>query len=239
VSKFEPPKVNPFAALFGQRPQKAAEPPRRLSMRAMKAVDLKRVSADDILEVDEFSVASELVDEGEGQDRREEELAKAGRQQKDQPQQAKKKDRKDLPALRPEAFGAPETARPLDGPKGPELQRLPPRPVDPKFTALVALDNAQEPGVFFQEDQGREGHSEEQEDPELREAVEECIRLLFGVRGIHHVGPGKNERGEPVIVISASDGFTAESMKVVPERVHRFATLIALPFDLVPLRRAR
>jgi len=233
VANWNPPKVNPFAGLFGQKAQqpKPAEPPRRVSMRAMKAVDLKKLSADDVLEVDEFSLAEAA---GEQEDFARDQ---AQDRAKEQARAFTKAPRKDMPALKAEAMGPPQTARP--DALG-TVQKLPPRPVDPKFSALVALDKAQDPGVYFVDDSARENHrEEEEEDPELREAVEECIRLLFGVTGIHHVGPGRNDKGEPVIVVAAATGFTQESMKAVPERVHRFDTLVALPFDLVPLRRTR
>lgn len=103
--------------------------------------------------------------------------------------------------------------------------------------AIGALNSAQDPGVYFVEQQNEGGRNDEQGDPELEAAIEECIRLLFGVRGIHRVGPGTNDVNEPVIVISVSRGFTEGSMKLIPATVHRFKTLVALPFDLLPLRR--
>lgn len=108
----------------------------------------------------------------------------------------------------------------------------------PKGTLYEALENAKEPGVLFKEDDERSYRGGKEEDPELMEAVEECIRLLFGVRGIHHIGPGENEKGEPVVVVAAAQGFNEESMRLVPEQVGRFRTLVALPFDLLPLKRA-
>lgn len=256
MGNWNPNKVNPFAGLFGQKTQqpKPAEPPRRVSMRAMKAVDLKKLSADDVLEVDEFSFNNEagFQDAGgdvERRDARERAREKALKQGHEPPPGTEKPraPKKDLPSLKPQSFGAPQAAEVAKAAQAAQAaaaravapQKLPARPVDPKFSALVALDGAQDPGFYFVEDRDREGHQEDQEDPELREAVEECIRQLFGVRGIHHVGPGKNDQGEPVIVIAAAEGFTQESMRAVPERVHRFATLVALPFDLVPLRRSR
>ncbi len=105
--------------------------------------------------------------------------------------------------------------------------------------AMSLLNAAQQAGVFFEEDSRRDGHSEEKDDPELGAAVEEAIRLLFGVAGVHRVGPGRNETGEPVVVVVAGRGFGEASLKRVPERVHRFATLLALPYELLPLRRER
>ena len=115
-----------------------------------------------------------------------------------------------------------------------------PAPRPPAFgEAMAALHQAQKRGVFFREDARGSRPDDGGEDPELAAAVEECIRLLFGVPGIHRVGPGMNESGEPVVLVVANRGFTAASLSAVPERVHRFATLLALPFELLPLRRAR
>ncbi|MBI3182575.1 MAG: hypothetical protein HYZ28_10605 [Myxococcales bacterium] len=116
----------------------------------------------------------------------------------------------------------------------PPLPR-PDRPMD----AMALLHAAQDPGILFREDAHREGHSEEQEDPELAAAVEECIRLLFTVRGILRVGPGQNDRNEPVIVIVLTRGFGEAQLRAVPPKVHRFPTLLAIPYDLLPLRRER
>jgi hypothetical protein len=118
-----------------------------------------------------------------------------------------------------------------------ESLAAPPPPSRMTGGAMHVLNTAKEPGVYFRE-QGRQGgQGEEDEDPELAEAVEEAIRLLFGVRGIHHIGPGLNQAGEPVVLISVSRGFSESSMRAVPDRVNRFPTLVALPFELLPLRR--
>lgn len=116
---------------------------------------------------------------------------------------------------------------------------VPPRPGGNLGDAMKALHNAQDPGVFFKEHDAGGRPDEETEDPELAAAVEECIRMLFGVRGILRVGPGENDAGEPVVLISAARGFTAQSMTQVPPTVHRFKTLLALPFELLPLKRER
>jgi hypothetical protein len=104
--------------------------------------------------------------------------------------------------------------------------------------ALSALHQAREPGVFFQEQggEGAEAHDED-EDPELAAAVEEAIRMLFGVRGIHRITPGRNEAKQPVVLIIANRGFTEKSMGAVPPQIRDFPTLVALPYDLLPLRR--
>jgi hypothetical protein len=105
--------------------------------------------------------------------------------------------------------------------------------------AFTLLNAAQPHGFFFLEDFEREGYSEEQEDPELRAAIEECIQLLFGVKGIIRVGPGRNQADEPVIVIVVGQGFGEGSLRAVPEKVHRFTTLLAVPFDVLPLKKER
>lgn len=105
--------------------------------------------------------------------------------------------------------------------------------------AWSLLREAKEAGVFFNEESMREGHTEEGEDPELAAAVEETIRLLFGVRGILRVGAGKNDRAESIVVVVASHGFSDASLASVPEKVHRFSTVVAIPFELLPLRRDR
>ncbi len=105
--------------------------------------------------------------------------------------------------------------------------------------AFALLREAKDKGQLFTEDSLSDGHSEDREDPALRQAVEECIRLCFGLRGILRIGPGRNEQHEPIIVVSTSHGFSDLSLAKVPERVHQFPTLIAIPFDLLPLKRER
>ncbi|MBK7860325.1 MAG: hypothetical protein IPJ65_17285 [Archangiaceae bacterium] len=105
--------------------------------------------------------------------------------------------------------------------------------------AFTLLNASQPHGVFFKENFEREGHAEAQEDPELRAAVDECIRLLFGVRGITRVGPGRNEADEPVIIVVAGPGFGEGSLREVPATVHRYSTLVVLPFEVLPLKKER
>lgn len=105
--------------------------------------------------------------------------------------------------------------------------------------AMTLLNQAQPHGTFFKEDYEREGHSEEKDDPELAAAVEETIRLMFGVRGILRVGPGRNQADEPVVVMVVGQGFGEASMKAVPEKVHKFPILLALPYDVLPLKKER
>ena len=105
--------------------------------------------------------------------------------------------------------------------------------------AFSLLKEAREKGVLFVEDALAEGHSEDHDDPEHAAAVEACIAQCFGVRGILRIGPGHNDKNEKIIVVATTHGFTDASLTKVPEKVHRFATLIAIPFDLLPLKRER
>lgn len=120
------------------------------------------------------------------------------------------------------------------------LPVIPPNPPGdrPRSGLLELLDEAEDPGVFFREQHG-DGAPDDEEDSELDEAVEEAIRLLFGVRGIHHIGPGEDADGHPVVLISANTGFSAASLAAVPPEVLGFKTLLALPYELLPLRRER
>lgn len=118
------------------------------------------------------------------------------------------------------------------GPRlGPPVERAEKLP-----DALTLLKEAKEGGVLFHEDREGEAGGSEVE-PELAEAVEECIRLCFGIRGILRVGPGRNEAGEPVIVVTAAPGLTDVGFGKIPPQVHRFTTLVAIPFEVLPLRR--
>lgn len=103
--------------------------------------------------------------------------------------------------------------------------------------AFSVLHAAQEPGVYFKPD-GQSGAAE-QADPELTAAIEEAIRLLFGVRGILRVTGGFNQEQQPAIVIVATQGFGEASMKCVPPKVHKYETILALPYDMLPLKRER
>jgi hypothetical protein len=105
--------------------------------------------------------------------------------------------------------------------------------------AFKLLKEAKDKGELFTEDALRDGHSEDQEDPALAEAVEECIRQCFGLRGILRIGPGKNDKQEAIIVVAITQGFTDVSLAKVPAAVNGFPTLIAIPFDLLPLKRER
>jgi len=108
----------------------------------------------------------------------------------------------------------------------------------PKTGALAALHDAKEPGVYFRDHSQRGAGDDSSEDPELAAAVEEAIRLLFGVRGIHHIAPGENQAHEPVVLIQADRGFTEAALQQVPEKVHRFPTLVVVPYELLPLRKS-
>lgn len=245
MASWDPSKLT---GLFRPKSTAKAEPPRRLSLRAMKAVDVARLQPGDVLEADEFSVgpddgATAPPDSSAAErtraprDRQAEEQARTHQAQQALRQGARQSAAKKQAARDLQAEATRQVAAMAEAQRA-RAGRVDASVPDPRFEALLALDRAKDPGFYFVEDRDREGHSEDQEDPALREAVEECIRLLFGVRGIHHIGPGRNDEGAPVIVVAAAEGFTAESMRAVPEQVHGFPTLIALPFELVPLRRS-
>lgn len=106
--------------------------------------------------------------------------------------------------------------------------------------AMQLLHQAQPPGVYFKEDDwNRAGDGQSGLDPELAAALEEARRLLAEVKGVDRVTTGKNMEEESVIVVVTAKGFTEASLRAVPERVHRFATLLAIPYDILPLRRER
>ncbi len=117
----------------------------------------------------------------------------------------------------------------------PKAPAAPPAPV----TGLgKLLQDAQEPGKYFRRRNKRGGGAkpgEAPDDGDLSAAVDEARRLLAGVKGIEQIGPGENEAGEPVVLIAAARGFTEASMRAVPWHVGRFATLVAVPFELLPL----
>lgn len=126
-----------------------------------------------------------------------------------------------------------KAATPVQGAQPPIPAPKPSRPPD----AFSVLHAAQDAGVFFKE----EGHNgpAEQGNPELTAAIEEAIRLLFGVRGILRVSGGFNQADEPAIIVVATQGFGEASMKLVPPKVHRFETILAVPYDMLPLKRER
>jgi hypothetical protein len=141
------------------------------------------------------------------------------------PQQAVAARTPDLRNLRPTA-GVAQTK--LSG----DMARFEPPP-----DAFALLKDAREAGVLFREDAHQEGHSEDADDPALAEAVEECIRLCFGVAGILRIGPGRNDKEEPIIVVVAARGFSHGSLASVPVDVRGFVTTVAVPFELLPLKR--
>ena len=104
-------------------------------------------------------------------------------------------------------------------------------------TVIAALNDAQEAGVYFKAHERAGDAPENEEDRELAEAVLEAQRLLAEVRGVERIGPGQNEAADPVVLISVVRGFSQPSLELVPPAVHRFATLLAIPYDLLPLRR--
>ncbi len=128
-----------------------------------------------------------------------------------------------VPSKSVAAVQAPQAAAPAKAARPPD--------------AFAVLHAAQEPGVYFKEE-GSHGRAEQQ-DPELSAAIEEAIRLLFGVRGILRVSGGFDQEQKPAIIVVATQGFGEASMKLVPPKVHRFETILAVPYDMLPLKRER
>ena len=107
--------------------------------------------------------------------------------------------------------------------------------------AYALLKDAKAAGVYFREDSMRGGGAAPGDDEGLQAAVSETIRLLAAAsaKGVARVCAGRNELDAPIIVIVAAHGFSAGSLAAVPEKVHRFRTVVAIPFELLPLRRER
>ncbi len=105
--------------------------------------------------------------------------------------------------------------------------------------AFALLKTAKDKGQLFVEDEPDEHAPDDHEDTELADAVEECIRLCFGLRGVLRIGPGRDDANQRIIVVTTGHGFSDVSLSKVPPSVHRFKTLIAIPFDLLPLKRER
>ncbi len=114
-------------------------------------------------------------------------------------------------------------------------------PVRPGDTIGLLNSEAREPGTSFEEisgDGGGAGGSSDL-DEALAAAVAEAIRLLSAVPGIDRIFAGRDAQELPVVVVTAGPNFTQPSMDAIPEKVHQFPTLLALDFELLPLRRAR
>ncbi|MFN0063472.1 MAG: hypothetical protein ACKVPX_13270 [Myxococcaceae bacterium] len=131
-----------------------------------------------------------------------------------------------------------------------EAPVAPQPPVRMMTGALHFLNNAKDPGELFErldpdgqegggQGQGEEGGPEAL-DPELLSAVEELAQKLSGVRGVTAVAPGRNDAGASVVLVMAEPGLTHASFdERIPPTVGRFETLVALPFEALPLRRER
>jgi hypothetical protein len=103
--------------------------------------------------------------------------------------------------------------------------------------AMSVLHDAKPPGVYIIEGDGDGRGTGVSDDPELLAAVAEAKRRVADIAGILRVGPGMNEAGAKVVLIVAERGFSEESMQRVPPEVRGFPTLLALDYDLLPLRR--
>jgi hypothetical protein len=124
----------------------------------------------------------------------------------------------------------------------------PPPEVKTLTGALHFLNQAQPPGVLFKVDpdgqrqgRGEEGSGEEEEEEKERawqEAVDETSRKLHGLRGITRVVRGYNEGGDRVVLVMVEQGLTHQSFdNAIPVEVQGFPTLVALPYEALPLRR--
>jgi hypothetical protein len=162
-----------------------------------------------------------------------------------QPQQPPKKALRDgfeKKEQRPEpllvALSAMMPARPVAEAK---LTANPPpsRPGHAHKDAFSALKEAQDQGVLLRLEWEQGEHAEENENPELAAAVEEVIRAVFGQPGILRVGPAKDETGAVVIAVVATTGFSHGAFASIPETARGFLVVLALSFDLLPLKRDR
>ena len=111
-------------------------------------------------------------------------------------------------------------------------------------TAMHVLNNAQGKGEYFKiTDEGASFNSQTPEEneqlEELLAAVEEAKQVLADVPGITRIAPGENNLRQPVVLILTARGFGEASLKVIPEVFFQFKTLVAVPWDLLPLRRDR
>lgn len=116
-------------------------------------------------------------------------------------------------------------------PREPAKFPSPPKPPRPRSGILGLLDDAQEPGVLY-----RAGDAALP--VELAVAVERALEQLAAVRGVGTVSAGRNELAEPVVVIQAAHGFSEGSLRDVPATVDGFPTLVIIPYELLPLKRA-
>ena len=76
------------------------------------------------------------------------------------------------------------------------------------------------------------------EEANLTVNVSTLRKLLADVKGVERIALGENEDRARVVVVVAGRGFTQGSLSRIPERVRAFGTLLAVPYDLLPLRRA-
>jgi hypothetical protein len=121
------------------------------------------------------------------------------------------------------------------------------------MSAITFLHNAKPPGSFFTEvnddddatDPRGEGGQQQDDtgegsDPEaLRQAVEDLLEQLKDVPGIARVRAGRDEEDRPIVLVVAERGFTQGSLRMVPEKIQQFQTVLAVPYDILPLKRER
>jgi hypothetical protein len=111
------------------------------------------------------------------------------------------------------------------------------------------LKDVREAGEFFEQlnpDGGGGGQQQQQDqqqeevDPEWVAAVQETGQALTGVRGISAVTRGLSDDDERVVLVLTNPGLTNNTFdKLIPSQSRGFPTLVAIPFDALPLRRDR
>lgn len=116
----------------------------------------------------------------------------------------------------------------------PVVAPRPDKPQDP----MALLNLAQPPGIYIRED-SPENPMPTLQNRELLEAVEEARRLLRDVSGIERISPGLSEADEPAVLVVAMRGFGEASLAQIPSHVRQFPTTLALPYDLLPLKKER
>ena len=105
-------------------------------------------------------------------------------------------------------------------PRGSELQR--------------ALAEAREPGFHFTAQE-----ENTQASAEVQRAVQAATRGLASMVGVASIQAGHDARGRPVVQVKAQKGFDAAAFAQLPEAFEGVRTLLALDYDLLPLKRKR
>ncbi|QRN96833.1 hypothetical protein JRI60_48980 [Archangium violaceum] len=132
--------------------------------------------------------------------------------------------------------GEAQRSREVTAPKGSTPAAPVRSPSPPRVDARLVLGTGKPAGTYLREHPpAPQGASAG--DSALMGAVAEAHQLLANVKGIERIGTGVNKAGEHVVVIVPKHGFSMESLRAVPEKVQGINTVVAIPFDLLPLRR--